>query len=151
MLIAVAAAVIAVAAVMLTRFFRGPNRAQYLAQNERVISRLPQPPWAREVLRQNLPVEKTVFGEQLSHVVGYTTHVDFRVPANVTAAGIIRFYERRLRRWHTSSWRVDHTPFACFDRGGATANIETDGMIQRPGKKQKSYGIAVDHRGGTCS
>ena len=63
----------AVCAVLLVRFFRGPDREDYVGENERIVRALPVPPSAHETTRQILRNENTVFGEQLSHTVGYVS------------------------------------------------------------------------------
>lgn len=137
------------AAIALIRYFKAPDRAAYLADNQAVIDVLPRPPGAHEVSRQELSNEKAVFGEQLSHTVGYTTHVTYRVPRDATAAGIVRFYRTALSEWKADTWTVDRLPFACFDRGGALVTISPEGM--QGGTGPKSYMLTVDHDGGDCA
>jgi len=136
------------AAVFLVRNFKAPDRESYVADNQTVIDVLPRPPGAREVMRQVLNNEETLFGEQFGHTVGYTTHVTYRVPSDATAAGVIRFYRTGLSDWTAKTWTVDRLPFACFDRGGAVVNISPEGM--QVGAATKSYTLSVDHDGGDC-
>jgi hypothetical protein len=137
--------------VLAVRFFHGPDRARYLEQNEQVLGRLPLPLGAHETSRQILRDEKTVFGEQLSHTVGYTTYVTYRVGGSFTSKGIVRFYKGRLLDWRTTSWMVGRTAFACFARKGATVSIQPEGLDPPAATSPKSYGIAVNHKGGDCS
>lgn len=148
-LAATAVAILLVVGVVAVRFFRGPDRTDYVGHNKRLLASLPLPRGATAALRQTLPVEKTVFGEQLSHTVGYTTYVSYDVPAELTAKALVRFYRRRLVHWHESGATVDGIPWACFDRHGATVSVQTDGMDPRTGP-HRSFGLAVDYRGGTC-
>jgi hypothetical protein len=133
-------------------FFHGPDRDQYLASNERILTALPLPPGAHETSRQILRDEETVFGEQLSHTVGYTTYVNYAVPDDsLTSKDVVAFYKQRLLGWSGTSWVVvDRTSFACFARKGATVSIQPEGMETPGATSPKSYGIAVDHKGGDC-
>lgn len=133
------------------RFFREPDRDRYVAKNGHVVANLPLPQGAHERTRQILRDEAALFDEQLSHTVGYTTYVTYTVPATLTSRDIVRFYSRRLTGWRGRSWLVDRTLFACFARNGATVSVQTEGMELRAGAAQKSYGIAVNHRGGNCT
>jgi len=139
----------AVAVTLLVRYFRGPDRETYLARNEQIVMSLPRPRGAHEVARQMLSNEES-WGEQFSHVVGYSTHVSYAVPNALTQDDIVHFYKQHLRGWHGTSWTVDRTLFACFDRQGATVGVATDGMELREGATRKAYEIAVTHQGGTC-
>jgi hypothetical protein len=139
-----------VAAVLLVGFLRGPDRGRYLAGNDRVLAGLPPPAGAHERALQFLPDEETVFGEHVSHTVGYTTYVTYSAPARLTDEDIVHFYSRHLLGWRARSWSVGQTLFACFARSGATVSVQPEGMQARGGSSEKSYGIAVNHRGGTC-
>ena len=78
----------------------------YVARNDGVLSELPLPSWAHERTRRVLRDEKTVFGEQLSHTVGYTTYVTYSAPTGLTDDDVVRFYRRHLRGWQARSWSV---------------------------------------------
>ena len=134
-------------AVLLIGYFRGPDRDSYVAGNQELIATLPRPPGAHELMRQVLSSEQTVFGEQLSHTVGYTTHVTYGVPPDTTAAAIIRFYRTGLAGWNATTWTVDRLPFACFEREDAVVGISPEGLQSGA----KSYTLSVDHDGGDCS
>ena len=69
----------AVGVTLLVRYFHGPDRAAYLARNERIVVSLPRPRGADEIGRQLLSNEES-WGEQFSHTVGYSTHVSYAVP-----------------------------------------------------------------------
>jgi hypothetical protein len=140
---------LAVAITLLVLYFRGPDRDTYLAKNERIVRSLPRPRGAHEVGRQMLSNEES-WGEQFSHVVGYSTHVSYAVPNAMTGKSIVSFYKKRMRGWHRESWTVDGTFMACFDRNGATVAVNTDGMELLGGATRKTYEIAVVHEGGTC-
>lgn len=140
----------AVIVVLLVGFFRGPDRTHYLARNERVLSELPLPSWANERTRQVLRDEKTVFGEQLSHTVGYTTYVTYSAPTGLTDDDVVHFYRRHLRGWQARSWSVDQTSFACFARSHTTVSVQPEGMERAVGASQKTYGIAVNYNGSGC-
>jgi hypothetical protein len=141
---------VAVIVVLLVDFFRAPDRGDYLARNERVLSELPLPSGAHERTRQVLRNEETVFGEQLAHTVGYTIYVTYSAPTGLTDDDIVHFYKRHLRGWRARSWSVDQTSFACFTRNHATVDVQPEGMELRGGASQKTYGIAVNHNGGSC-
>jgi hypothetical protein len=143
-------AVSAVIVVLLVSFFRGPNRAHYVARNEGVLSELPLPSWAQERTRRVLRDEKTVFGEQLSHTIGYTTYVTYSAPTGLTDDDVVHFYRRHLRGWQARSWSVDQTSFACFARSHATVLVQPEGMERAVGDSQKTYGIAVNYNGSSC-
>ena len=136
------------AAVFIVQSFRGPDRKEYLADNEAVIDVLPSPPGAHELRRQVLSNEEALFGEQLERTVGYTTHVMYGVPGDTTAAGVVRFYRTGLGDWQPKTWTVDRLPFACFARGGAVVNVSPEGL--QGGTGTKSYTLSVDHDGGDC-
>jgi hypothetical protein len=140
----------AVCIVFAVRFFRGPDRADYLAKNERIVHALPLPPGAHETTRQILRNEDTVFGEQLSHTVGYTTYVNYAVPAPTSSSEVVAFYGRKLSGWRGSRWRVDGTTFGCFTRDGATVSVQPEGLGGADATSPPSYGVAVDHDGGGC-
>src|SRR5262249_51793514 len=140
--------IVVVALVIGFRFFRGPDRDQYLAKNERVIAALPVPRGAHETARQILRDEDTVFGEQLSHTVGYTTYVPYSVPPKTTSKDVVRVYTRHLPSWQQRTWSVGRILFACLARRGATVSIQTDGLDPR--FSPKTYGIGVNHHGGGC-
>jgi hypothetical protein len=146
--VAVGVAAIVVGVVFALRFFRGPDRHDYLSRNERVIAALPVPRGAHEKTREILRNEKTVFGEQLSHTVGYTTYVTYAVPPATTSKDVVRFYSRHLPSWQQKSWTVGRTLFACLARDDVTVSIQTDGLDHR--FSAKTYGIGVDHHGGSC-
>jgi hypothetical protein len=131
------------------RYFRGPDRASYVAKNERLLSALPQPSGAQEIGRQTLSTEDC-WGEQVCRTVGYSSHVSYRVPLRLTNKDVIRFYRLRLRSWRATSWAVDGTLFACFHRNGAVVGVATEGMELLGGAKQKSYSVGADHNGGNC-
>jgi len=143
-------AVVAVCTFLLVGFFRGPDRDEYLRKNERIVKALPLPRGARETMRQNLRDTATVFGEQLEHTTGYTTYVTYAVGDDLTSKDIVRFYGRRSVGWHSSHWRVDGTWFACFDRKRATVSVQPEGLDSIGRTYPKTYGIAVDHNGGSC-
>lgn len=136
--------------VLLVRFFHGPDRGDYLAKNERIVQALPLPPGAHERMRQILRNEDTVFGEQLSHTVGYTTYVTYAVPAPTSSRAVVAFYGRRLPGWRGTRWRVDGTTFGCFTRDGATVSVQPEGLEGGGATSPPSYGVAVDHDGGGC-
>jgi hypothetical protein len=138
-----------VAVILLVHYFRGPDRASYLAKNERILSGLARPPGAHETARQILKDEEQLFGEQLSHTVGYTTYVTYTVPPRTTQEDVVRFYTQRLRNWHRTSWTVDRTLFACFDRKRAIVSIQPEGMHPL-GSLRKTYGLAANYQGGSC-
>jgi cell division septation protein DedD len=140
---------VAVGAVLLVRYLRGPNRESYVAANQELIAQLPRPPGAHERMRQVLSSEETLFGEQLSHTVGYTTHVTYGVPADTTTAAVVRFYRQALADWRAKTWTVDRLPFACFNRDRALVVVSTEGM-QPSTAASKSYTLSVDHDGGDC-
>ena len=73
------------------------------------------------------------------------------VPNRLTSRDVVRFYKRRLPGWHSATWLVDGTSFACFKRDGALVSIQPDGMDPRGSLGQKSYGVLVDHDGGDCN
>jgi hypothetical protein len=148
-LIAVTVTVVA-ASTLLIGFFRGPERDDYLRKNERVVRALPLPDGAHETTRQILRNEKTVFGEQLSHTVGYTTYVTYAAPEALTSLRVVRFYGRRLTGWHGTRWRVDGTWFACFVRRGAAVSIQPEGLDPIGRTHPKTYGVAVTSEGGRC-
>jgi hypothetical protein len=68
----------------------------------------------------------------------------------MTQEEVVRFYMRRLHGWRATSWTVDGTLFACFERKRAVVGIATEGMTLRGGAKQKSYGISADNNAGGC-
>jgi hypothetical protein len=150
--VVVSVVVIATAAgiVFTVRFFRGPDRGDYLAKNERIVQALPLPPGAHEVARQILRDDDTVFGEQLSHTVGYTTYVTYAVPGEPSSKDVVAFYDRTLQGWRGTQWRVDSTTFGCFTKDGATVGVQPDGLDPSGATSPLSYGIAVDHHGGGC-
>jgi hypothetical protein len=115
-----------------------------------VLHQLPLPHGAHETSRQILRDEDTVFGEQLSHTVGYTTYVTYAVPTKLTSKDIVAFYRGHLVGWHGTSWVVDETSYACFARNGATVSIQPDGMDPPGATSPRSYGVAVNHKGGDC-
>jgi hypothetical protein len=138
-----------IAVTLLVRYFRGPDRASYVAKNERILAALPRPSGAKEIGGQILASEDC-WGEQLCHTVGYTSHVSYRVPLRMTQEDVVRFYRLRMHGWRPTSWSVDGTLFACFDRRQASVAISTDGMELLGGARQKSYEISADHNGGSC-
>lgn len=137
-------------AVLLVRFFRGPDRGDYLAKNERLVHALPLPPGAHETMRQILRNEDTVFGEQLSHTVGYTTYVTYAVLGPTSSRAVVGSYGRKPAGWRRTHWRVDGTTFGCFTRDGATVNVQPEGLEDIGATSPPSYGVAVDHDGGGC-
>jgi len=139
------------AIVLGVRFFHGPDRDRYVASNAHVVGQLPRPNGAHKTLRQILREEDTVFGEQLSHTVGYTTYIYYTVPNSLTSKDVVQLYARRLPGWQRATWLLNGTTFACFARDGATVSIQTDGMTLRGGATEKGYGIAVNHKGGNCN
>jgi hypothetical protein len=143
-------AVIAVCIFLIVGFFRGPDRGEYLRKNERIVNALPLPHGARETLRQSLRDTATVFGEQLEHTIGYTTYVTYAVGDGLTSKDIVRFYGRRLVGWRSSRWRVDGTWLACFDREGTTVSVQPEGLDSIGRTYPKTYGLAVNHDGGSC-
>ena len=143
-------AVIVVCTFLIVGFFRGPDRDEYLRKNERIVKALPLPQGAREKMRQSLRDTATVFGEQLEHTIGYTTHVTYAVGDDLTSKDIVSFYGRRLVGWHSTRWRVDGTWFACFDRERATVSVQPEGLDSIGRTYPKTYGLAVNHNGGSC-
>ena len=140
----------AVCAVLLVRFFRGPERGKYVADNERIVRALPLPPGAHETTRQILRNEDTVFVEQLSHTVGYVTYVTYAVTSHFSSREVVAFYDRRLAGWRGTRWRVGGTTFGCFTRDGATLSVQPEGLDPEGATTPRSFGIAVDHNGGRC-
>ena len=140
----------ALCVVLLVRFFRGPDRGEYLAENARIVRALPLPPGAHETMRQILRSEDTVFGEQLSHTVGYVTYVTYAVASPSSSREIVAFYDRQLAGWRGTRWRVGGTTFGCFTRDGATVGVQPEGLDPEGATSPRSFGIAVDHDGGTC-
>lgn len=148
--LAVLAVAVVIGAVFVVGFFRGPDRADYLAKNEQVVRSLPLPRGAHETTRQILRNEDTVFGEQLSHPVGYTTYVTYAVAEPSSSKLIVALYGRRLRGWRSTRWRVDGTTFGCFHKDGATVSVQPEGLEGIGATSPPSYGVAVDHAGGSC-
>jgi hypothetical protein len=136
--------------VLTARFFHGPDRGDYLAKNERIVQALPLPPGAHETMRQILRNEDTVFGEQLSHTVGYTTYVTYAVPGTPSSKLVVAFYDRKLQGWQRKHWIVDSTTFGCFTKEGATVSVQPEGLDPPGATSPRTYGIAVDHDGGNC-
>ena len=139
----------AAAIIFLVRYFRGPDRASYVAKNERILSALPRPSAAQEIGRQTLSTQDC-WGEQLCRAVGYTSYVSYAVPLRMTQEDVVRFYKRQLLGWRVTSWTVDRILFACFDRKRAVVGVATEGMDLRGGATRKSYGISADHNAGSC-
>ena len=150
LLIVVAVAATAVFAFTIVRFFRGPDRADYVRKNERIFKALPLPRSTRVTTEQNLRDTATVFGEQLEHTTGYTTYVTYAVTDALKSEDIVRFYKRRLGGWRSSRWRVDGTWFACFDRRGVTVSIQPEGLDSVGRTYPGTYGVAVNYKGGRC-
>jgi hypothetical protein len=138
-----------VGVTLLVRYFHGPDREAYLAKNERIVVGLPRPRGTDEIGRQMFSNEES-WGEQLSHTVGYSTHVSYAVPNAMTGESIVRFYKDRMTGWHRESWTVDGISIACFDRNGATVAVDTTGMKPLGGATRKTYTIIAIHEGGTC-
>jgi hypothetical protein len=129
----------------------GPNRAEWIAENEALLASLPHYPGSARIQTQNLEIEE---GDELTaHVVGYSTHVSYRPPLNVSARAIVRFFVVRLRRhgWEGNSTVVDRVPMACFTRGRAFVSVLTDGMVGRPGAEvplaERTFEVGVNHAG----
>jgi hypothetical protein len=141
---------VAVSIVFAVRFFRGPDRGDYLAENDRIVRALPLPRGARETTRQILRNEDTVFGEQLSHTVGYVTYVTYAVPRAASSKDVVAFYSRGLPGWRKTQWRVGSTTFGCFSKDGATVNVQPEGLDPPGETSPETYGLAVDHDGGDC-
>jgi hypothetical protein len=139
---------IAFGSLFVVRFFRGPDRSDYLAKNELIVHALPLPAGAREVMRQILRNEHAVDGELLSHTVGYTTYVTYAVREEMSSKGLVAFYDRKLPGWRSTHWRVGKTAFACFAKDGAIVNVQPEGLDPPTARSPETYGIAVDHHGG---
>jgi hypothetical protein len=129
----------------------GPDREEWVAKNEALLSRLPDYPGSTRVGTQNLEIEAG--NELTAHVVGYSTHVSYRPPPKASARAIVRFFVTRLRRegWRASSAVVDRVPMACFTRGRAFVSVLTDGMVGGPGAPvplaERTFELGVNHAG----
>lgn len=140
----------AVASALLVRFFRGPDRSDYLAQNERIVAELPLPKGAHERGRQILRDEDTVFGEQLSHTVGYTTYVTYSAPATMTSKDVVDFYTQRLAIGAGHRGWLIESPSPALLATAQPCRGNPKEWSCGAAASQKTYGIAANHRGGSC-
>jgi hypothetical protein len=124
-----------------------PDRGEWTAKNEALLTRLPHYPGSTRVATQTLEIEEG--SELTSHVVGYSTHVSYRPPPTASATAIVRFFVVRLRRdgWRGSSTVVDSVPMGCFTHGRAFVSILTDGMVGVP-PAERTFELGVNHDGG---
>jgi hypothetical protein len=124
-----------------------PDRGEWTAKNEALLTRLPHYPGSTRVATQTLEIEGG--SESTPHVVGYSTHVSYRPPPMASATAIVRFFVVRLRRegWRGSSTVVDSVPMGCFTRGRAFVSILTDGMVGVP-PAERTFELGVNHDGG---
>jgi hypothetical protein len=121
----------------------GIDRDPYVRKNQAILKSLPAYPGAVRVKVAHYEARCCGQGDHPGPVVGYGTHVDYRVHAGVRPKVVSAFYRRRLKGWRVVRRDSDPAYALRFVRGKASVGVDMEDLRpnvrDNPGRREAGY------------